>query len=406
MQNQRVRNWSVRGDSRFATGLLVLALFLFALAARAEPSGAARSNTAGFAQRIEIFLVGALGRDPTLARRVTSRFHRTNFQVTASFAPKLDVDRVLEPRGNSVLQVWVVLAGETPARLYFTFTEPHERRTLYLLRDLRLEQGLDEIGAERIAEVLHLSVLALIEGQAESGREELEDTLARDASTLSERDPSPKPRSTASAVPPRPKSLPPASETTRGDMGDRLASGRRPRGGAAKTRTFHFGLGYGGSFRGDEGLWHGPRGSVHLLGSLLGAAIFVEGAIPTTHTFDTIDVRTYGASAALLVEHPHAFTPGISAEAFLGPGIDIVHYEPRPSPDSAVTVGKDATEGRPKIIAGATLILGRAAPRVSVVCAASIAFTRTHYDVVLDGQNQVVARPWVVFPMAGAELRF
>ena len=396
MQNQRVRNWSARGDSRFETGLLVLALSLVALAARAEQPSAL-SGATGSGHRIEIFLVGELGSDPTLPRRITSWFDRTAFRVTVTSAPKLDVDRVLKPRGDFVLEAWVALVDKTQARLYFSFAEPHDHRTVYLLRDLRLEAGLDEIGAERIAEVLHLSVLALIEGQAESPREELETTLARDASMLSAQDQPPETSSGPSAVQP---------ENARRDARSRSLSSDRPAKSAAKSSPFELGLGYGGSFRGDEGLWHGPRVSLHLQGAVIGAAAVVEGVLPSTHTFDSITLRTYAVSAALTAELRRAFTQSVAAEAFVGPGIDIVNYAPERSADSEVTVGDGATEGRPKIVLGAALIFGRASPRVSVVGSASIALARTHYDVVVDGQSHVVGRPWVVFPAAGAELRF
>src|SRR5688572_15996120 len=104
MQNQRVITWSVRGDSRLEAGLLVLAMLFFALAARAEQPPPARHATSGSKQRVEILLVGALGRDQTLGQRVTSWFHRTNFRVTTSSAPNLDVDRVLRPQGELVLR--------------------------------------------------------------------------------------------------------------------------------------------------------------------------------------------------------------------------------------------------------------------------------------------------------------
>ncbi len=390
MQNQRVRAWSVRGDSKFQTGFRVLALLLFALAARAE-----QPDATGSAQRIEIFLVGSLGRDPTLGSRVTSWFDRTNFHVTTSNTPNLEVDRVLRPRSGVALEAWVILLDEKRARLYFTFAEPQEGRTVYLLRDLRLEHGLDEIGAEHIAEVLHLSVLALVEGHAESRREELEDTLARDASMLSA-------QTSSTADQPRPNPLPQASETLRRDEAPRPKSAN----GETKDRSFELGLGYGASFRGDEGLWHGPRASFHLRGSVVGAAGVLEGSFPSTHSFDSISVRTYGASFALLAQSHHTFGESVAGEAFLGPGLDLVHFAPERSADSDVSVADDATEGRPKIVVGAALIFGHTSPRVAVVGSASFALTRTHYDVVLEGENHVVARPWLVFPTAGAELRF
>jgi hypothetical protein len=129
MQKQRVRTLRVRRDSRLETGLLVLALLFFAPAARAEQPSA-RTDATGSGHRIEIFLVGELGGDKTLPRRITSWFDRTDFRVTAISAPKLDVDRVLKPRGDFVLHAWVALVDKTQARLYFTFAEPHDSTKL------------------------------------------------------------------------------------------------------------------------------------------------------------------------------------------------------------------------------------------------------------------------------------
>lgn len=141
--------------------------------------------------------------------------------------------------------------------------EPPRVVELTLVGDLRLDAGFDEIGSEHIAEVLHSSTLAFLEGEAVSARGDVERTLS-DEPSASAAGPSVATRSASPAA--RPSD----------------AVGRRTPRGVDTRRRWGGGLGYGVSCRGDEGTWHGPRASVY-------AALFRRGRargrprrVPTT----------------------------------------------------------------------------------------------------------------------------
>jgi hypothetical protein len=81
-------------------------------------------------------------------------------------------------QGESDLRVWVfiVIRGEHQARLYFR--GPLGKR--FLLRELSLRSGLDEVGRELIAQVVETSTVALLHSTAGISRDEASATLARE----------------------------------------------------------------------------------------------------------------------------------------------------------------------------------------------------------------------------------
>ena len=206
---------------------------------------------AGLAQpdeprRVEVVLVGRLAADPVFAARVTSWFATDKFRVSVRHARWLEPQQVLAPTGDAAVHVWVTLSESSLARLYFSSERGASGGVTYFLRELRLESGLDEIGAEHVAEVLNLSTLAFLEGQAQSAREELEQTLraehaAEPAPPLAKPSPPPKP-----AGPPAPAQ---PSAAPQPGAGGRAWSAR---------------VGYAASYRADEGTWHGPSAAFEI----------------------------------------------------------------------------------------------------------------------------------------------
>src|SRR6201999_2079048 len=84
-------------------------------------------------------------------------------------------------------------------------------KTRYLLRDLTLEHGLDEVGSEELAQAVHLSTVALLEGQLSTTREQVERSL-QDAAPA---DATASPSTASSSPTPRTDVTPPASSVTR-----------------------------------------------------------------------------------------------------------------------------------------------------------------------------------------------
>lgn len=357
--------------------LLLLLLLLLSSAAGAQDETR---------RSVEIVLVGKLGQDPVFAARVTSWFRPERFTVELRRARYLDPRQVLAPASDADVHVWVTLSGDNRARLYFSSAAHSGGSESYFLRDLRLESGLDEIGAEHVAEVLHLSTQAFLDGQALSAREELERTL--------QAEPAPTPE-------PAPAAARPVGSVSR--PVDELASAtRRP----AARREWGVGLGYGVSYRADEGIWHGPRASLEaVLLQRFGLRVAAAGALPQTRALEPLALRFFGASFLVAASFRHALGSRVELEWFGGPGLDVVRYEPVKPVSSDYIAARAATEARPE--AGIGLCASFAGlPRISVMAEATVPLTKTHYDVVQGGERRVIGEASPVVPKLGFELGF
>lgn len=337
-------------------------------------------------QVIEVNLVAPIGNEPTLAERIASWFDPEHFRVRVECAPALDAKQILEPQGDAIVHVWVALDGDRLARLFFATSSQTHATTTYLVRDLPLDQGLDEIGKERIAEVLHFSTLALLEGGEHSDRSDVQRALVSG------------PRSSGRVgQPTHPVEKSRAAHPPRATREPEPLSGRRA----------WVGIGYGLSARGDEGLWHGPRAAFGVeLGSLFGVSLDAQSVLPVTNELAPIALRIYGATVELDASIRARIAHDWSVAFFGGPALDIVHYASSSSAPHVVA-GQFATETRPRAGVG-TAIVFVGSPNIAGVIGALIALDRTHYDLIRDGGGgpAVVGRAARVAPSVAFEARF
>src|SRR3954453_23771525 len=150
----------------------------------------APDNPRAALRTVHVVLVGDAALDPVLGQRIASWFDPGAFRVELELAPRLDAQRILAPAPLYGAEVWVTVRPQG-ARIYFVRGAKERRTVAYLVRDMQLERGLDEMGAERVGEAIHFSVLALLEGHASSEREEVIHALENDA-----------PKAVESATPP------------------------------------------------------------------------------------------------------------------------------------------------------------------------------------------------------------
>lgn len=337
-------------------------------------------------RRVEIVLVGQLASDPVFASRVTSWFAADKFRVNVRKARWLEPKEVLAPRGDAAVHVWVTLNEQTLARLYFSSERGSGAGASYFLRELRLESGLDEIGAEHVAEVLNLSTLAFLEGQAHSAREELEQTLRVEPAAAP-------PEAPPAAPPPKPAAT--AAPDPSGAH-DNVVS---------PERVWSARVGYAASYRADEGTWHGPCVAFELaLWRRLGLRAEVLGALPSERVLAPLELRFYGAAFVLAPSLRHPLGSG-ELRWFLGPALEVVHYAPTRSLASDYATGDAATEARPALGGGVAASWGRG-PVLALVAQATVPLTRTHYDVVQGQSREVIGRASPLVPTAGLEIGF
>ena len=362
-----------------------LALLVFVLGWSLPGVGLAQPDEL---RRVEVVLVGQLASDPVFAARVTSWFAADKFRVSVRKARWLDPKQVLAPTGDAAVHVWVTLSQNSLARLYLSRERGAAGGTTYFLRELRLESGLDEIGAEHIAEVLNLSTLAFLEGQAQSAREELEQTLRAEPA--------------AEPAPPPAKPAPPPKPV------DARAPVKPPSDAEpdASRRAWSVRVGYAASYRADEGTWHGPSAAFELmLGWRLGLRAAALATLPTQHSLTPLELRFYGAAFALAPSLRHALGAGVELVWFLGPAVEVVRYAPTSSSNADYQPGDAATEARPALVGGVGASWGRG-PVLALVAQATLPLTRTHYDVVRADSREVIGRASSVVPTLGVEVGF
>ncbi|HXK17413.1 MAG TPA: hypothetical protein VNG33_06415, partial [Polyangiaceae bacterium] len=341
-----------RPASRLGIGPLLFFVVLFWQAAcLAQPE---------LPREVEVVLVGALGDDPVFASRVTSWFAPDRFHVSVRRARFLEPKQVLSPSSDAAVHVWVTLSGQTLARLYFASAGSNVAGASYFLRELRLANGFDEIGAEHVAEVLNLSTQAFLEREAQSAREVLEETLKAEA--VPERE--------AAAVPAAPVAKPGPAATPPRDGRTRSES---PRDWGAR-------VGYAVSYRADEGTWHGPSAAFDVaLWRKLGLRAAAQGALPGQRELEPLELRFYGVAFVLAASLRHALGAGITLQWFGGPSLDVVRYAPVRPLSMEYAAGKAATEARPGVAGGVVALWGTW-PVVALVAQATVPFTKTHYD--------------------------
>lgn len=363
--------------------LLLAALWGVFLALSSAPSAAADPRVR--LRSLEVLLVGEVGNDATFAERVSSWFDPVNFEVVVRAAPVLDASRVLSPSPNRSLSAWVVVERGA-AHLYFATPAAKGAEPRFLLRTLSLSDGLDEMGAERVAEVLHLSALALLEGEQHSERSELERSLGEDGAVS-------------------PAKSRQVEEGSANELAPRVGVSAETN--ASASAPFEFGLGYGLSVHPGEGVWHGPRARIACsLGQRWRALLLARSALPANHDLGEMELRVQAAQLTLAIGGRHSLSPSLAIEALAGPGVDVVDYQPERGALPEVQLGDGATEARPNFSAGLGLVLGKSGFRLALLAELELSFSKTHYDLALPTGRRVLAEASPFIPHVGAEVRF
>ncbi len=318
------------------TGVVAGALGMMLLAPRARADASANVSV-GVPDRVEaqrdkgsarvsITVFAEDERLDTFAERVKSWFH----DATA-------VEVRTTPRGQSnstpsaeagVVTVWVIPLSAERALVTFS-TEAPSGRERHLMRDVRLRDGLDELGLERLSSVIQSTVVALREGLEGADRETFESELrsagvegvvtpARSAAADSSENELAQ-NSTPGAEPsraPRPIAV---NESAQRSIRAR-ATGPR------------FDVGYGARYAGDE-LVHGPSVVIGWPVFVANRALWVElrgGAFfPQTSGTPSFDVslQTSTLRAGLAIEK--RWLSKLSGYAAFVAGVDIVRIDSR-----------------------------------------------------------------------------
>jgi len=152
---------------------VLLGLSIVILTSRATAQGAS------VPARVEMVLVGIAQEDSHIGERVRTLFTAAT-AVELRVQPALSSVEVLEPVRSDTVYVFVTFGERNRALIYVATRDAGEGAARYLLRDVELASGLDEIGAETVAQVAHSSVVALFSRAAQTSEDALAEELARE----------------------------------------------------------------------------------------------------------------------------------------------------------------------------------------------------------------------------------
>jgi hypothetical protein len=332
---------------------------------------------------------------PTFAERIGSWFS-DGTTVSLVLTPEV-AGQLLLAISPTETRVTVVLRGRSRALVSFASTQGAKSR--HLLRDLPLRDGLDELGLERLASVIHSGVLALRDGSEIVSRPEAEQKLielgiieAPAAAPLT----TPQPVAIAAEAPKldRPAPAPPAPN-------------------AASARSLWFvGLLYGGRARGAEGFGDGPGATFGLQPTTPVAPLdlMVRGQLLRSHGFDAGRLRASVTTLALRAEL--ALEPALGRSTFLqavvGGGADLARIEPSHSASPAIAAREPGSQWR----AAAEVGLGLWA-RVPLWLDADVGLVArcvffpvdVHYAMAQGQARERLVAPWPVQPSIALEAR-
>ncbi len=333
-----------------------------------EPS-APRSSTSAAASAVEVVLVGGADSRP-LAQLVQATLARQGVSLHLSEIAELREADLLDPpsgNGGPSTRVWIELVDPELARLYFA----EIRLGRYLMRDVPLRSGLDELGRERIAQVIETSTQALLRGETAMSREQFENSL----------------------------------QTLETPSGTEPAGDREPPPDGSPRRYLTeptLGVSYQSYWSGSElGLMHGPGLRVGLVrtlerGSFLGTAV-VAPSFPQVHQEGGVEVRVQSIALRLLLGGAWPIGRGWSWSTSGGGGVSLSHISPRGLEEDWIEEPA-RTNVTPWLQAelGVNWELSRL--MVSVAFSSQLSLADTHYDHVRGTEQERLFTPWLLQP--------
>jgi hypothetical protein len=333
-------------------GAVAVALLLWARAASAKDS----------APPIDVFVAGT----PDRVVRLESAIDAADRPIRWVLLDAIDVaDVVRRPRdvGPGAARAWVDCSRSDRVRIYFANWNSER----FLLRDVPLPGGWNELGLESLGQVIESSLSALI---------------ANDKTGMSRAEMTSVLKEAPGIEPVAPQ--PPAWSATWGAFYAVQAF--------APEQLIEQGPGLIASLGQREGLWR------------LAAWISSQYRLPETIQTALIGVRldTVAVRAGILLAR--ALSARIALALYLGLGGDVVHIAPRqgPSEHASLSPERFSWESAGQLALAGTVRVGGAFVLSGAVLA-DADFSVGHYDVRVDGSTVRAVSPWSVRPglMAG-----
>ncbi len=389
---------------RMTVGTLSLALLLSpAVSARAQ-SDAAAPQSADTAKRrkLLITIVASESMLPNFGQRVSSWF-TDGTEVSVTVTSEVDAEQLLAT-GPGEVRAWVVPLSAERALVTFSCMA-QQAPTRHLVRVVRLRNGLDDLGLERLASVIHSAFVALSEGTEGLERSQAERELGEAGV------------SAGSHNPPAEFVAPIRVPTVAARVSGNASRTTRPAPQQIRESpaALLFAAGYGARLRGAEGLGHGPDldFGLQIPGKRTAIDVLVSGQLllPSDFDADLFSASVQTTALRLQVGIEPALTSTWFGQALVGAGADIaqVHASTSQSTRSG-TIRVAARESGTQWRSAGELTLGvlRHTELLDVGVYARVTFQLedVHYSATTDTGDQRLLTPWLVQPGLCLQGRF
>jgi hypothetical protein len=344
--------------------------------------------------RAVVVLVGATAQTGDLPGLLTELLGRDGIAVEIVREPTFRAADLLAPGdgGRRSVSVFIEVPSDRVARL--SFRGPRAER--FLLRELGLRDGLDDVGREAVAQVVESSIDALMSFSLEGmSRDEARATLASA--------PSPPP-APGTVVDRGPRPAKPAGTPAAPEAAGTVVATGGARGAVAAWRGW-LAARYSAVYEGpDLGVGHGPGLEAGLERSgprvFLRARLVGERRFAQVITSPELDADVQDDVARLLIDL--GWAPGAKqALAFgVGFGIDAIAIQPGAARAPDVTPAAATTHVVPVMRTELRYEVGGDAWRAGVVLFADVSLYATHYDLARADTVERLATPWPVRPGA------
>lgn len=291
------------------------------------------------------------------------------------------------------------------ASLLFAYCDSTSASPHWVLREASLPGGMDELGQERLAQIIHTSTMALVEGRVEEAG-----TYVDGAALL---------KSSGQVTPttphrPLPEALAPplaaerhAPATLHRERKENHPSPRQP----FPSRVGGWlGVGYSATLRGVEGVATGPQLTLGLDLAIpptwaCGALIEARRIEPNRFEHSGLSIQTSGLRALGALQAEVRLSSVFSLAGQLGAGLDVNRYVPLSSSGNRLEAAVGDTDQQP-FLTQAVRLYATGVIDVGVGFHLDAFPSKTHYlAATSDGKSRILATPWQVQPGMSIALR-
>lgn len=331
-------------------GWIALACAGFGGEARAETLSGARADPR---LRLNVVLLDA-AEPPTLKRRLQSWFPDGTSLAVETLAPS--TSSATAALDGDTLAIWIAMPSADRADITYGFRDPASRRLRLVQSQVSLQGGLDELGQERLARVIHTSVMALLEGRVAEVGVSLDTPPSQGPpAQVATAPPVLQSEFSRAAVPPMPQSELPntaligAAEVLAGTPSVRILGGTVSVAPIHRPRPGWLGVAYAMTLRGREGMALGPAltlgwRALRLRHSSYGFLLESRFIIPSSFAFETLRIQTSGARVRLAAQAETRLGQSWSLEVGLGAGLDVNHYVVAQSSNPSIEPSQPSTD--------------------------------------------------------------